>query len=301
MGTLTILKRLMLYANWPRHPLVHRELEFITPWAKLATWLLLINRWVVRAGLAIVLLAIALEVIHHDSISVLMSLFAIFMPLGGLSILAVLLMLLVTWPIPLALSGSISILRERTAHTWELLLLTSIPHSDILLSKLAVGLSRQQPFITVATVLQAIPLIGLLGAVSRYMKTQYLVGSMPLALLAITTLLFVIDRVQQFTLFSLLGLVAGLLSENWALGIVGAAALSAAFWLIRNGAAFIVVYLMAGEWYFDSMQAIFVGFPALAVSPYTPGIGLGILIVVIAIQECCVRGLFHWLVNHVSR
>jgi hypothetical protein len=301
MGTLTIVRQLLLYANWPRHPLVRRESEMITPWAGIAAWLLQAYRWIVRGGLAIVLLAIGLELVHQSSLSVFMTLMLIFMPIGGFGLLAVITMLLISWPIPLVFSGSIGVLRERTAHTWELLLLTPLPRSELLLSKLAVGLSRQQPFLTVVTLLQVIPWIVLLGAVSRYMTTQVMIGCAPLAILVLTTLLFVIDRVQQLIFVSLIGLATGLLADNWAIGLIGAAALGAVFWLIHSAAAFLLVYIMAGARYFDPAQAIFVGFPALASSPYIPGVGLGVLFGVIIIQECCVRGLFSWLEGHCSR
>ncbi len=300
MGTLAIIKRMLLYSNWPRHPLVRHEVEATNPWTDLAHILLRVYQWVIRGALLIMLVAIVLELVHHTSVSVFMTLLMVFMPLGGLFFLAAGSTLMVIWTIPLALNGSIALLRERTARTWDVLLMTSVPHSDLLLSKLAVGLNRQQPFLTMATLLQVVPLIGLLGAVSRHMTTLYLVGCTPVAILGLTVVLFAIDRLQQLVFVSLLGLVVGLVAENWAIGIAGAAALGALFWVIHSVIAFMTVYLVAGDWFFDPFQAVIVGFPALSFSTHLPGLGLALLAGIILLQELSVRVLFRWLLRHVS-
>ena len=301
MGTLAILRGLLLYSNWPRHPLVSRETVLGPPGAGAAERLMRLYHRSMRAGLLIILIAVGLELFRLSSVSVFTSLLSVFMPLGGLTFVTVMLMLLLGWPIPLVVSGSMAILRERTGHTWELLLLTPLSHREILLSKLAVGLSRQQSLLTVTGLLQTLPLIVLLGAVSRYLTGVAVTGCTPAALLGLTALLFVVDRVQQLILFSLIGLAVGLLTDNWAVGMVGAAASGILAWLIHSALAFVLIYGLATERFFDPLQAIFVGLPALAFIPHGPLDGVLALAGALLLQEGCIRLLFHWLTGHCSR
>ena len=292
VGTFAILSQLWRYANTPRHPLVRFEIRHQSIWVGYAIMARRIYGWTVRIGLLIIVVGTAMEVFFQARISFMLTLFMIMLPLTGLALLGGLGLALILWQIPLSLAGSGMIVHERTAHTWDILLVTPLPRTDILLSKLSVGLSRLQTFITLATLLQSVPLIVLLGQVSNQGK-----GAGALLLISVMSLLFIVDRAQQFTLSSLLGLTASVLADSWPVAIVGSVALGTVLWMLRTGVVFGMALSLGGVQMLDVGQVLIIGLPMVVIASPLPWVGFVIFAVTLIIQERAVRTLFAWLVR----
>jgi len=294
VGTYQILLQLWKYANSPRHPLVRFELRRPPMWAGYMGPLRRAYGWTVRIAIGLLIVAVLMELVIHSRVSFMLGMLMLMLPLAGVGLLAMVGLSMIGWQIPLALAGSAMIVYERSARTWDILLTTPIPHSDILLAKLAVGLSRMQTFITLSTLLQAIPLLSLLGTVNRAPN-----GSFWLTLAI--SVLFVIDRAQQFALAGLLGLLASLLADTWSVAAVGAIALGAVLWLARTVITFGLTAALIGEQAIDIGQIVVIGLPALAGATRYPWVGTLMLLATLIAQEWIVRRLFAWMLGRVSR
>ncbi len=268
------------------------------PWSLYALELRRLYQLFLRAAGVIFVVGALLEVFREARISFMMTMLTILLPIVGIVLLAALGMLLVIWPIPLTLGG-VSVLRERINHTWELLLITPIPHGELLLIKLASGLTRMQSFLTATIVLQAVPLIGLLGLLTERTTVDHS-GLESLAWAIATIGLFCFDRMQQAAFAGLLGLAASLRAENWGVAVSGAAAIGGAVWLIRTMLVFGLTLGIAGDAGVDAGQVFVIGIPALIVAVPSPRIGLLMAAVLVLIQELAIRRLSVWLIRHAS-
>ncbi len=286
-----------MYANSPRHPLVRFEARRVPVWTDYVVLLRRIYGWVVRIGLVILVIAVLVEVLLHARISILLVMLMFLLPITGVVLMAGVGLGMVGWSIPMALAGSAMIVHERAAHTWEILLTTPIPRQDILLSKLAVGLTRLQSFITVAVLLQGVPLISVLGLITRRTNLE---GIESLVLTGGVLFGFVVDRAQQFVLAGLIGLAASLVSDTWAVAVVGAIALGAVFWLAHSAFTFALAAMLGSLQILDVGQLIVIGLPALATSAQSAYFGVAAILLVLVAQEWLIRRLLVWMLHHIT-
>ncbi len=299
MGTWLIVRRLWMYANWSNHLLVRRELQQESPWLQPMARARQVYRYIVWVSLGILIVATVLEAFEHSQVSFLTTMLMIALPVAGLAFLSGIIVLAVGWTIVLTLAGSTIIVRERVARTWDMLLTTPIPRAELLLAKLAVGMMRQQSFLTAAVLCQFVPLIILIGQVGhQYERKANGVEGLVIVLLAIG--LFVFERLQQIALNGLLGLTASLIADSWALAVIGAAALGAVSWLAHVVLTFGLTVAIAGEGGFDIGQTLVIGVPSLILAPGSPPIGVALVFGLLIVQELIVRRLFTWLIGHIG-
>ncbi len=254
-------------------------------------------RYTLRLGAGMLVIGTLIELISRSQVSLLLILFTLMLPAFGVVLLAVMLLGMAAWQVPIALAGSAVIVHERAESTWDILLTTPIPHTSILLSKLAVGLTRLQSFITLAALLQIIPLIGLLGQINR--PAAELSGFSPLVLTLIVTALFVIDRLQQFVLAGLLGLAASLLADTWPLAVAGSVALGGILWMLRSAVALALAAAVNNIQWLDVNQVAVIGVPIVAAAARYPVAGMLLLALLLLVQEGVVRALLAWLLRRM--
>lgn len=288
MSTLDILRRLWIYANSPRHPIVRFEVRRAPIWNVYTRPLRRFYRYAVRFALGVLGIATLMEVLFRSRISFMLLIVMLLVPMLGVVLLGGILLGMVGWQIPISLAGSAAIVNERASRTWDILLTIPMAHGDLLLAKLAVGLTRFQSFITAAVLLQVVPLISALGQAS---KTA---SGAPLLITLLLIGLFFIDRLQQFALAGLLGLVASLLAETWPIASTGAVALGAVLWLI-HGAFVVALTVLLNPQAFDVTQVFIIGLPSLIGVARSPWLGIGVLVGALLAQEWLVRRTFAWL------
>lgn len=299
LGTWLIVRRLWIYANWPNHPLVRRELERESPWVQRLAEARRLYRYIAWTLLGITLVTTLFEAFTHSQVSFLTVMLMVTLPLLGLAFLSGIIVLAVGWTILLTIAGSALIVRERIARTWDILLTTPVPRTELLLSRLSVGLMRQQSFLTAAILCQFVPLIILVGGLAR--QYQHGPGGLEvLAMVILTIALFIIDRAQQIALNGLLGLVASLVADSWAMAMVGAVALGAISWLAHAAIAFGLTLVIAGSSALDAAQVFVIGLPSLITAPGAPRLGVLLVAGLLVGQELVVRRLFAWLVQNMG-
>ncbi len=299
MGTWVIVRRLWLYANWPNHPLVRRELQQESPWTQRMAQARRLYRYAVWTGVGILVVATVLEAFEHSQVSFLTAMLMIALPLTGLAFLSGIVVLAVGWTVLLTMAGCTIIVRERVARTWETLLTTPIPRAELLLAKLAVGLMRQQSFLTAAVLCQFVPLVVLIGQVAH--QYEHKPGGLEaLIIVALTIALFTFDRLQQIALNGLLGLTASLIADGWTLAVAGAAAFGAISWLAHIVITFGLTLAIAGENGIDVGQTLVIGIPSLITAPGSPPLGVALVFGLVIVQELIVRRLFAWLIRHLG-
>jgi hypothetical protein len=256
-------------------------------------------RYIVWTLLGIMLVATVLEAFAHSQVSFLTVMLMVTLPLMGLAFLSGIVVLAVGWPILLTMAGSTVIVRERVAHTWETLLTTPIPRAELLLARLAVGLMRQQSFLTAAILCQFVPLIILVGGLAR--QYEHGPGGLEvLVMVVLTIVLFITDRAQQIALNGLLGLTASLIADSWTLAVAGAAALGALAWLVHTALTFGLTLAIAGASALDAGQVFVIGLPSLIAAPGVPRLGVLLVFGLLVGQELVVRRLFAWLVRSMG-
>lgn len=297
MNTIGILTRLWKYANTPRFPLVRFEVRRQPAWEHYSSLLRRAFRYAIRIVIGIVIIATAIEVIFRSRVSFMLLMLMLLFPIVGVALLSAVLLGMVAWQVPIAMAGSAVIVHERAERTWDILLTTPVPHTDILLAKLAVGLTRLQTFITIAGLLQVVPLIALLGQINR--ASAELNGVSPLLLTLFVTILFVVDRLQQFVLTGLLGLAASLLADTWPLAIAGSVALGALLWLLHTAVAFSLAVAVSSVQSLDVNQVLVIGIPVVAAASRSPVLGTFILSIVLILQEGAVRFVLAWLLRRM--
>jgi hypothetical protein len=298
VNTFDILRRLWYFSNVPRHPLVRYEIRRIPRWDQYGRLFRRFYRWLTFGALGIIAFGALMEMFSLNRISFLMITITLFIPAFGVILLGLFILAAVLWQVPIALAGSGLIIHEKANRTWDLLRLTPLAHSDLLFAKLAVGLAQQQTFITTAAFFQVVPLFGLLGQVGgQILRLPSLLG---LAVIAISAVLFVVERLQEFVLAGLIGVWASLTADTWTFATVGAVALSLSVFLVRILIAYTLVVLLAGGRAMDFGQVLLIGLPEVVPIAHNLVAGIGVLLLLILVQESVIRLLLHELTRRIG-
>lgn len=309
MGTYAILKGLLKFSALNRHPLVDRERRRTPEWNPFVTsaTTVLVNVFVVSLGV-LFLIGIG-EILVSLRVSFLArfitGLLSISLPLCAVGILFSVLFILILWHIPIAIASSTVIVHERTTHTWEILLATPIAREDVLLAKVAAGLTRWTSFIALAILFQFVPaLLIVTEALTDYGKTLISTEGLPtfwigLGLLILILTLFVIERLQIFVAMALAGLTASMTADSWPTALVAAIAFSIGSWVFRILAVFAGLRVLSTISPLDPMQVMVVGVPSFLDVRPVPWFGIVVMIVVILVQEFTIRVWFRTLINRI--
>jgi ABC-type transport system involved in multi-copper enzyme maturation permease subunit len=189
------------------------------------------------------------------------------------------------------------IVQERAARTWDLLLTTPIPRTDLLLAKFWVGLSRQTSFLSLITFMQIFPLLAILGQVSSQLGNVH--GIAPLILYGFTALVFVVARLQEFLLAGMIGLYASLVAESWGLASIGSVAIALVVYLIRIFITYILVIGIAGGKVIDLSGVLFAGLPFLITGGKNLWAGYALCIIAVIVQEAVIRVVHTLLIREM--
>jgi len=298
VGTRAILARLWYFANAPRHPLVRLELRLSPQRLALPPTLRRVYRRVIQIAFALALFGFIWDVLRLSRFSFLMMTFMLTLPLLGVLIAAGVAVWIVLWSVPVALAAGSSLVRERNGETWELLLMTPLPRQDLLLARLAVGLARQQSFLTLITLLQCLPLFHFLGQVNNALRIGS--GIVPLVMTLFSASLFIVERLQSFVICGLLGLVSALNADTWSLATAGAALLALLAAVARTLFTYLAALLLAQGRVPDFIPVLLVGLPMLAPDSRNIWVGIAVFCGALVAQELAIRALLRWLVYHAS-
>lgn len=297
MNTFRILARLWYFTQTPRHPLIRYELRRVPRWEVYSRPFRRAYRRLIQVSVGFLIVAALMELGNVSRVSVLLFALTIFIPLFGLILASAALIGMILWSIPVALAGSAVIVQERVAQTWPLLLVTPMPRTDLLLAKLAVGIARQQTFITIAMVLQTVPLLIEVSLLNNLIRGQS--GALPALTLAFVTALFVIERLQTLVLAGLMGLGASLVAETWSWATIGAVALGLLTWIVRMLITYGLCVAVAGGKVVDAIAVVMVGLPYSAVAGRTVALGVVTLSGALVVQEVIVRLVLRGLVRRL--
>ncbi|MBX3064439.1 MAG: hypothetical protein U0528_08220 [Anaerolineae bacterium] len=206
-------------------------------------------------------------------------------------------------PAIVALLSSSLIVAERERQTWDLLLTTPLSWDDLLLARLARllrGIASTREFIPGIYLILA-GLACLFAIVTLADRQSGPIGEwLEWLVIALVPLQFVVERVQDFVLASLIGLTASLLAPNRQVA-AAAAMLSMLAWLILRGVIIAVIIRLLPPQTFGGVLILLLTGPASALSMALPvGSAILCLLLLPIAYEVAIRLLFRWLVRHLG-
>jgi hypothetical protein len=156
---------------------------------------------------------------------------------------------LALWIVPLGVTIGSSIARERMNHTWDVLRLIPIDRDDILLTKVHAALWPLYPAIRLwrvvlllAALAPATLSLNLLDSLTlTYTTTHAEICGAGIAFLVAGAIIFVLDRMQQFTLMGVAALAASAAARSTQRGIMLATLAAGIAWLVDVGVAVVAL------------------------------------------------------------
>jgi hypothetical protein len=217
------------------------------------------------------------------------------------------------WALPLGLTLAPVVVRERAAGTWHTLRLTPLDIETILLSKARAALVRIRPLLIVfRAVLIAVSVIAAMASLNLI---EHLTHSYPslssnacgigTLVMAITALVFLIDRAQQFVLMTVAALAVSASSGSERLSLPGANAAALLAWLVDLSAVIVVFSLHPGgaALRFSASLPLLVTIGPVGVyaNYLSPGLAVLFVIMTLIIRELAVRLLWYWTLHAARR
>ncbi len=243
-------------------------------------------------------------------------------PLCCLLPIALAVMFLPLWTVPLSLALAPVIVHERTRGTWDLLRVTLLDLDTLIIAKARSALKGMRPllnYLLVALLLMGLA-VGLVFAAMILLWTEdfdpFGSGSssdsgLPLliagiAIGAVGLILFLADRVQQILCMGIAALAAGTSARKDARGaVLFGIGTALGVWVAEYVVALLIMFLLMTEPEIISISiwtVLFMGpmpgFLVLAASPWRMLIAFGMMF---SAREYALRGLWRWVLNAAQR
>jgi hypothetical protein len=304
LGTYGIVRRLLRHSDQPSlHPMLrYRRGQLELPFPILGQWLTVLHRrrgwlWV---GLVLVGLAMVAQLLlraQWRGFITTTCAFAMLLPV----IIAVASLYLL--PAVVAVLTSATIVAERELQTWDILLSTALDWHDLLLAWLARLLRLVNPFRELLPGVYVLlgGLACLFAIVTFANEYSGVLGEvLEWVVVFLVPLQYLVERVQDFVLASVIGLLASLLSPSRQ--VAAAVALCAMLgWLILRGLFTAALIGLLPTQTPSSAAILLLTGPASALAMSLPVLpALVLLLLLPLINEIVIRWLFAWLVKHLG-
>ncbi len=291
MGTLGIIREILFYIQGESNPIYvaeHREGAVSLPHLDFERW---------RSCLLFSLLVVAPILMLIEQLSgIRFSMYRDLFVVAALALVGGLLSL--GWTAPLAMLAGQGISRERTAQTWNMLLVTPYPTDVILLAKASASVSWAWKLAVSLTFMASLPGLFIAGPVMLVRTLATGQGALlGVFFMGVGMVAIIAEREQEIALSVVVGIAIAFLSDSrrlaLLLGLVGGL-------LIRLVQVLLTVLLVLPLAQPDSPNFALLNAAAGSATLLTlvPGfVSVLILVVLIAARELLIRALFAWTVR----
>jgi hypothetical protein len=206
MGTLEIVRQLLFHIQGESHPIYAAERR-----SGMAALPFKFNRW---GGYLFVVLVIGLPLLAlaESQLGFRLSLYrellisGLFALVGGLLSLG--------WTVPLAMLAGRGISRERTAQTWDALLVTPHPTETILLAKAAADIEPVWKGVLSLTFIASLPGLFFAGPIMLFKMMNAQSPWLGILFMLVGSVALVVEREQEVALSVTMGIAAAFISDS---------------------------------------------------------------------------------------
>lgn len=302
VGTIGLVARFRLHWQTESHPLYRFQvipLDQLLNVAPLVRWVKRNRLWFV-VGILAVLTWLVLQIVFRAQWGWFLA-----MVCGAGTALPILAIFGVIYclPVVVAVVSSGLVIAERERQTWDILLSLPMEWGDLVLARLARLLKYINPFEPILIVINlGIAGLTFLFVVVRYAAPNAQVGEALLAWIVIFVgpIHFLVERLQDFLLACIIGLIASLIAPSRQVAAV-TALFGMGAWLLARGIAIAALITIGAPFRLNnSLMTLISGFSGTIIMTLPVWLSLILLIMTAVAYDLVIRLLFHWVRHHLG-